>query len=299
MRSKLFIMSISILVLLPIIAFGQQRILIKGVVTDKDSNPLAGANVFIQGTSYGAAANARGEYSFNLPAKLARGQEVPLIARFIGFKLGSTTIKLTPGEITHNFMLEPDPIGLDEVVVVGYGEARKEEVTGSIKVVGAEKLKELPTSSFQEALQGTPGLQVSSNDGAPGAGIAIRVRGIGSINASNEPLYVVDGIPVTSGSVSLTDFSNGGRSSNVLAGINPNDIESIVVAKDAASTAIYGSRGANGVVMITTKGGVAGKSLRWATGPKVEVKLQRGYADFAFNNLLKGLNRDQYHQLYI
>ena len=85
----------------------------------------------------------------------------------------------------------------------------------------------------------------------------------------------------------------------MLAGINPNDIESIVVAKDAASTAIYGSRGANGVVMITTKGGVAGKSLRWATGPKVEVKLQRGYADFAFNNLLKGLNRDQYHQLYI
>ena len=116
-----------------------------------------------------------------------------------------------------------------------------------------------PTATFQSALQGAaPGLQVVSNDGAPGAGISIRVRGIGSISSSNEPLYVIDGMPITSGSLSTTDFSNGGRSSNVLGSINPNDIESLVVLKDAASTAIYGSRGANGVVLITTKSGKAG-----------------------------------------
>lgn len=299
MKNKLFMMSICILLLLPLLALGQDRTVIKGIVTDKDGNPLPGANIYILNTSFGAAANARGEYSFTIPASAAKGQRVELLARFIGYKTASATITLTPGEIVQNFTLEPDPIGLDEIVVVGYGTARKEELTGSIKVVKSEKLAELPAPSFQEVLQGTPGAQVVANDGAPGAGIAIRVRGIGSINASNEPLYVVDGVPVTAGAVSYTDFSNGGRSSNVLAALNPNDIESIVVAKDAASTAIYGSRGANGVVFITTKGGVAGSAIRWAAGPKVNFNFRRGYATFAFPNLLKGLNRDQYHELYV
>lgn len=229
---------------------------------------------------------------------MAQNQQVQLSARFIGYKEGSVAITLVPGTITQNFNLEIDVIGLQEVVTVGYGTARKEELTGSIKVIHAEQLEQVPVSSFQEVLQGNPGLQVVANDGAPGAAISVRVRGIGSINASNEPLYVIDGIPVTSGSVSTTDFSNGGRSSNVLASLNPNDIESIVVAKDAASTAIYGARGANGVVMINTKGGVSGSAFR-STGPKVDVKIQRGYSDFAFGNILKGLNSEQYRQLYM
>jgi TonB-linked SusC/RagA family outer membrane protein len=297
MRSKLFIMSISILILLPFFAFGQQRATIKGVVTDKAGNPLPGANVFIQDTNYGAAANSKGEYSFSLAAELARGQEVPLIARFIGFKLASATITLSPGEITQNFMLAPDPIGLDEVVVVGYGTTRKEEFTGSIKVVKSEKLEQLPTSSFQDVLQGSPGLQVTAADGTPGGRVQIRIRGIGSISSSNEPLYVIDGVPVVSYVDELTDFDNSGASSNVLASLNPNDIETIVVLKDAASTAIYGSRGANGVILITTKGGVAGTRVQMA-GPKVNLKIQRGYSDFAFDNLLKGLNADQYTTLF-
>lgn len=146
-------------------------------MTDEDGYPLPGANVLIQDTNYGAATDIHGTFTFNLPAAMARGQEVQLMVRFIGYKLASATIKLTPGEITQNFTLEPDPIGLDEIVVIGYGEARKEEVTGSIKVIGSEKLEQLPTASFQDVLQGNPGLQVSANDGAPGAGIAIRVRG--------------------------------------------------------------------------------------------------------------------------
>jgi len=297
MRSKLFIMSISILVLLPLFAFGQQRATIKGVVTDKDGNPLAGANVFIQGTNYGAATDAKGEYSFSLPAELARGQEVPLTARFIGFKLAHATITLSPGEITQNFMLEVDPIGLDEVVVVGYGTARKEELTGSVKVIKSERLEQLPTSTFQDALQGNPGLQVTAEDGTPGGRVQIRIRGIGSIGSSNEPLYVIDGVPVVSYVDELTDFENTGASVNVMASLNPNDIENIVVLKDAASTAIYGSRGANGVILITTKGGVAGTRVQ-TTGPSFNVKVQRGYSDFAFNNLLQGLNAEQYTTLF-
>ncbi|MCG8608362.1 SusC/RagA family TonB-linked outer membrane protein [bacterium] len=283
--------------LLPVTLLGQRAVTITGTVTDDVGNTLPGANVFIELTRYGAATDADGSFSFNVPAEEARGQEVQLSVTFIGYKTASATIRLSPGTVTQNFSMDTDVLALGEVVTIGYGIARKEEVTGSIKVIHSEKLEQVPVSSFQEVLQGNSGMQVVARDGAPGAGISIRVRGIGSINASNEPLYVIDGIPVTSGSISTTDFNNGGRSSNVLASINPNDIESVVVAKDAASTAIYGARGANGVVMINTKGGVSGRGFR-ASSPQVEVKLQRGYSDFAFNNLLEGINTEQYRQLY-
>ena len=297
MRSKLFIMSISILILLPFLAFGQQGATVKGIVTDKAGTPLPGANVYIQGTNYGAATDLKGEFSFSLPAGIAEGQQLQLVARFVGYKVATATITIAPGTITQNFMLEVDPIGLDEIVVIGYGEARKEEVTGSIKVIGSEKLEQLPTATFQDVLQGNPGLQVTASDGTPGGRVQIRIRGIGSISSSNEPLYVIDGVPVVSYVDEITDFENSGRSSNVMASLNPNDIENVVVLKDAASTAIYGSRGANGVILITTKGGVAGTRVQMAA-PKFNVKIQRGYSDFAFNNLLRGLNADQYTTLF-
>lgn len=299
MRKPALMLILVGLILIPLTVFGQQGVLIRGTVVDNEGNPLPGANVIIEGTTYGAATDVEGKYQFRVPPNVARGQEVQLVAKFIGYKTAKQPIRLTPGEIVRDFSLEVDVIGLEEIVVVGYGTARKEELTGSIKVVRSEKLEQLPASSFQDVLQGTPGLQVVNNDGAPGAGISVRVRGIGSISASNEPLYVIDGIPVISGSVSFTDFGNDGRSSNVLAALNPNDIESIVIAKDAASTAIYGSRGANGVVFITTKGGVAGSSIQWARGPKLEAKIQRGYSSFAYPRLLRGLNAQQYHELYI
>ncbi len=299
MKRKIVFLVLVGLILFPLTVFSQAGVTIKGNVKDNEGNPLPGANVIIEGTNFGAATNAEGNYEFRVPADFAKGQEVQLLVKFIGYKTAKATIRLIPGEIVQDFTMEVDVIGLEEIVVVGYGTARKEELTGSIRVLRSEKMEQLPTSSFQDVMQGTPGMQVVTNDGAPGAGISVRVRGIGSISASNEPLYVIDGIPVISGSVSFTDFGNGGRSSNVLAALNPNDIESIVIAKDAASTAIYGSRGANGVVFITTKGGVAGSGIQWARGPKLEAKYQRGYSSFAFPNLRKGLNAEQYHELFI
>jgi TonB-linked SusC/RagA family outer membrane protein len=298
MKSRYVLVIVSLLLLVPMLAFGQQTLVIKGKVVDKDGNPLPGANVMIEGTAYGAATDANGNYFFRVPETMVKGQEVQLIARFIGYKVGRATVKLSPGEIVQNFSLEVDPIGLEEVVVVGYGTALKEELTGSVKTIASPRLEQLPASSFQDAIQGTPGVQVVAADGAPGAGIQIRIRGIGSISASNEPLYVIDGVPVIAGAVSITDFGNYGRSANVLNLINPNDIESIVIAKDAASTAIYGSRGANGVVFITTKGGVGGKRIL-AEKPRFDIKLQRGYSDFAFGGLDSPLDSAQYHQLFL
>ena len=165
-----------------------------------------------------------------------------------------------------------DPLMLDEIVVTGYGTARKEELTGSIVSIPSEELAILPSTTFQDAIQGSPGVMVSASDGTPGAGFNIRVRGIGSITAGSEPLYVVDGVPMFNDvqDLGVTDFDNGGRSANMMASFNPNDIESIVVLKDAASTAIYGSRGANGVVLITTKGGVSGSPI-WASGMRPRI----------------------------
>lgn len=295
MRGKFFTMAICVLILLPLLAFGQQRITVKGMVTDMDGNPLPGANVFIEGTQFGAATGMTGLYEFTAPA---RGGEVTLVARFIGYKPGSVTVRLVVGgAVTQNFELEMDPIGLKEIVVVGYGTARKEELTGSIRVVPTERLEAVPTTTFQDQIQGTPGVMVTSRDGAPGAGINIRVRGIGSITAGSEPLYVVDGVPMALTNIGRTEMGNFGRTFNALASLNPNDIESIVVLKDAASTAIYGSRGANGVILITTKGGVSSERV-WSARPSLELKIQRGYSDFAFNNLAQGLTGEQYYDYF-
>ncbi|NIS21137.1 MAG: TonB-dependent receptor plug domain-containing protein, partial [Thermoplasmata archaeon] len=171
-------------------------------------------------------------------------------------------------------------------------------MTGSINTIPSQELTMLPTTTFQDVMQGTPGVLVTSLDGAPGAGFDIRVRGQGSITAGSEPLYVVDGVPLFNSADANTEVDNGGRTANALASLNPNDIESIVVLKDAASTAIYGSRGANGVVLITTKGGVSGSQIMGG-GPRFELRVQSGISDFAHSNLLEGLNAQEYHDYYI
>ncbi len=177
---------------------------------------------------------------------------------------------------------------------IGYGTQKKEALTGSVTTIGAEKLQQLPTSTFQSALQGTtPGLQLATQDGAPGGNVQIRIRGIGSINASSEPLFVVDGIPVNSdaGSLTQSENANGGRSVNVLATLNPNDIESLTVLKDASATAIYGARGANGVILITTKRGKDG-------APKFDFRSQISFNSVASDRRLKPVNREQYIQWF-
>ncbi len=267
-------------------ALAQDRTVSGKVTSADDGSPLPGVNIVVKGTTTGAVTDIDGNYKLSVP-----GDANILVFTFIGM----TTQEVEIGNRSIiDIAMALDTEQLAEVVVVGYGTQNKEAITGSVSIIDPAKLEMMPQASFQDALQGSsPGLQVVNNDGAPGAGISVRVRGIGSMNASNEPLYVIDGIPVTSGAVSQTDFSNGGRSSNVLASLNPNDIESLVVLKDAASTAIYGSRGANGVVLITTKSGKASDKA------KIDVKARWGFADFAFNNLLQPLTGDQYFDAYV
>lgn len=269
---------------------------VTGQVTDEGTGqPLASTNVAIPGTGLGALTNAEGRFLIqNVPP----GTHV-LEARSLGYSTATVEFTVAAGETA---VVDPslvlDPLSLDEIVVTGYGTTRKEELTGSLVSIASAKLEMPTTTTFQDVLQGSPGVLVTSLDGAPGAGFDIRVRGQGSITAGSEPLYVVDGVPIFNNANAGTEVSNGGRTVNTLASLNPNDIESIVVLKDAASTAIYGSRGANGVVLITTKGGVAGSPI-WAGDPQFQLRTQVGVSDYAFNNLLQPLTAEQYRDYYL
>ena len=163
------------------------------------------------------------------------------------------------GRAVINVSLSPDAVALDETIVVAYGTAKKGSYTGAASVVKKDAIKDVPGTSFENALNGkVAGLQVTTNSGQAGSTSSIRIRGIGSMNASNEPLYVIDGVPVSSGNAGqMGDYLYS--SNNVMSTLNPNDIESLTVLKDAAASSLYGSRAANGVIMITTKKGKVGK----------------------------------------
>lgn len=215
---------------------------VSGLVTDAEGTPLPGATVIVQGTSNGVTTDFDGNYSINVE----RGQT--LEASFIGYQ--STTV-LVEDQDQINLSLEPDN-ELDEVVVIGYGEARKKDLTGTLDVVNSENFTKGSVVSAQQLIQGkVAGVSIVTNSGAPGDGANVLIRGIGSLNLNNNPLFVVDGIPLDSGGV--------GGSRNALNIINPNDIASMTVLKDASATAIYGSRAANGVILITTKKGKSGE----------------------------------------
>ena len=157
-------------------------------------------------------------------------------------------------------VLKPDTEVLDEVVVTGYGTFKKSSFTGSASNVTTEKLQDLPSISVQDRLAGSvAGVQITSTSGQPGSVASVRIRGMGSINASNEPLYVIDGVPMLNGNVSEFTYADSGNS--LMATLNSNDIESMTVIKDAAAASLYGSRAANGVIVITTKKGSAGKTI--------------------------------------
>ncbi len=189
---------------------------------------------------------------------------------FIGMKSVEVAIK----EVV-NVVLHSDTELLDEVVVTGYGNFKKSSFTGSASSMTTEKLKDVPSISVQDRLAGSiSGVQITSTSGQPGAVASVRIRGMGSINASNEPLYVIDGVPMLSENVSEFDYADSGNS--LMATLNSNDIESMTVIKDAAAASLYGSRAANGVIIITTKKGTAGKT-------KFNVKADWGMSDMAIN----------------
>lgn len=281
MRKLLLTFAMSMLVCLTIQA---QNRTVTGRVVDETGQPLPQATVLEKGTSNGTSTDTDGRFSLQISQTGST-----LIFRFLGY---TSLEEVVGNRTTINVTMQPEVTNAGEVVVVGYGTQKAEAVTGSVGVLDASKIEQVPMTSFEQSLQGNiAGLQSTGIDGSPGGNTQIRIRGIGSITASSEPLYVIDGIPVQSGDVTQLN-SNGGRSGNVMASINPNDIESVSVLKDAASTAIYGSRGANGVILITTKSGKAGQA-------RIDLSTLVGFNSVASNNLLQPLNREQYTQLFI
>lgn len=228
---------------------------VKGVVTGDDGLSIIGGTVVVEGTTIGASTDFDGKYELkDVPVG-----EQTIVYSFIGLKTQKQTVTVKEGETnTVDVKMSEDVMMLDQAVVVGYGTTQKRDVTGSISTIKAEAIEQSTMPSVDEALQGqASGVSIISQNGISGSAVKINVRGTNSIAAGSQPLIVVDGIPITTGNF---DPGNLGSSSNALSDLNPSDIESIEVLKDAAATAIYGSRGANGVVMITTKRGKAGKS---------------------------------------
>lgn len=239
----------------------QQAKAVSGQVSNVNGEPIPGASVVIKGTTTGTITSADGRYSLN-----AKTGDI-LSFSFVGMK--TFEIKYT-GQSSLNAKLEEESIGIEEVVAIGYGTVKKSDLTGSVVSVGADKLKDRSFGNALQAISGqVSGVQITQTQGAPGMAPSIKVRGASSINAGTTPLYVIDGIPLEDNTVRSGDGSSSSSNMdfnrNPMNSINPNDIESIEVLKDASSAAIYGSRGANGVVIITTKQGKAGKTKIEAT----------------------------------
>ncbi|MFK7969647.1 MAG: SusC/RagA family TonB-linked outer membrane protein [Bacteroidia bacterium] len=257
-------------------AFAQGTV--TGTVTDQQGNNVEGASVFIKAISKGGFSNEAGKFTLaNIPA----GSH-SLSVRMLGYVQQSQDVTVKDGETTTvNFKVQEEAVSTDEVVVVGYGVSRKRDLVGSVEKINAEDLNDIPGGSFETALQGkAPGINITQSGGAAGAGSVIRIRGIGSLTSDGSPLIVVDGIPITQDNFinNGQNAQGGGNNSNPLAFLNPNDIESVSILKDASAAAIYGSRGANGVIIITTKRGVAGKTT-WNFNSRVGISEPIGSYD--------------------
>lgn len=274
----------SLFLLLFVVVSGfSQNITVSGKITDGPTgDPLFGVNILVKGTIKGVSSDLNGDYVIeNLTS------ENVLVISYIGY--ADQEIKIGTKQII-NVALAPAVGQLDEMVIVGYGKKKKRNLTGSIVSVGSEEIGQTNMQDPISVLQGrAAGVQVTSNSGAPGGGMSIKVRGNSSLNSGNSPLYVIDGVPIEFNSLSsLNGSENFGL--NPLADINPGDIESIEILKDAASTAIYGSRAANGVVLITTKRGKEGKA-------QVDLNLTSGVSEIP--RRLSVLNASQYRSVIL
>jgi TonB-dependent starch-binding outer membrane protein SusC len=250
-----------------------QQKTITGVVTgSEDGLPVIGATVMIKGTATGVATDLDGKYSL----QAAEGAVIEF--RYVGMKTKEVVVGTSN---VYNVTMELESIGIDEIVVVGYGTQIKSKVTGSIAKVSGESLKNIPVPSVELALQGkSAGVFIEAQNGKATGTTRMRIRGSSSITASNQPLFVVDGIPISTETV-----NQSGAAINPLSTLNFNDVESVEILKDAASSAIFGSRGANGVVIITTKKGKAGEA-------KIEFNLQSGFSQASHRR--EFLNTDEY-----
>ncbi|WP_019991319.1 SusC/RagA family TonB-linked outer membrane protein [Rudanella lutea] len=231
---------------------GQPSARITGTVRSDKGEAIPGVNVIIQGQQRGTVTDANGQYSIEAgPGQL-------LIFSSIGYEGGQARVEEVGGSTKLNVTLRESSAQLGEVIVVGYGTQERKNLIGSVTKIDPSETKSIPVGSFDQQLQGkVPGVQISSATGVPGERTNIRVRGATSINGSNDPLYVVDGVFINGNS--LQTIGTGGKATSPIADLNPADIESIEILKDAEATALYGSRGANGVILVTTKRGNFGQ----------------------------------------
>lgn len=251
-----------------------QEIKVTGVVTDKKGLPIPGANIIVQGAKEGTQTNFDGEFTINVQT----GQQ--LVISYLGMKS-----IVVPAKTSMKITLEDAPNELEAVLVVGYGTQTKRKSTDNIARVTAKDIQQIPVANVQNALVGKlAGVQITQTNGKVDGGINIRVRGAASISAGTEPLYVLDGIPLVT-----SDESTNGAATNPLLTLSPNEIESIDVLKDASSAAIYGARGANGVIIITTKKGKDGKGT-------FSINMSQGISEATHKK--KWLNADQYIELF-
>lgn len=234
MKIKSLYIAVLCFLLASLTAFAQQKITVSGRVVDKDGMPVISAGVFVKGTTQGTVTDFDGNYVL---------AQVPVDAVLTATNLGyAESERPVDGKTVVDFVLQDESVVLDDVIVVAYGTAKKESFTGSASVVKGDELSKRPVGNLTKSFEGTvAGVQVTSGGGQPGEGASIMVRGVGSVNASSTPLYVVDGVPYD----------------GAISSINPADIETMTVLKDASAGALYGARGANGVIVITTKKGSA------------------------------------------
>lgn len=261
---------ILVMLLVSCLTAAAQSLTATGKVTyADDGSPVIGATIKVKGINTAVLTDVNGAYKITIPANAEKVLEVS----FMGLQT-KTIIVSQSGN--YDVTMQPDATAIEEVVVTGYGNYTKKSYTGAATTVSTSRTKDVPSVSVQSRMAGAiPGLQITSSSGQPGSVESVRVRGMGSINAGNEPLYVVDGVPMTvSDAGTFGTYTSTGNS--VLSTINPNDIENLTVIKDAAAASLYGSRAANGVIVITTKKGIAGKT-------KFNVKASLGFSDMAMN----------------
>jgi len=260
---------LAVLMFLPLFINGQSHSeRVKGKVVDGQGVGLPSVTIVIAGTTHGTSTDIDGDYEISIPSDI---KDPILVFSYVGYEIQTITI----GDKTViNVILKEESLLLDELVVVGYGVQRKVDLTGSVSRVDASDIKAIPVAGIDQALQGrASGVNITHNTGMPGEGVSVRIRGVGSINSSNDPLYIVDGVPTV----------------DALSVLSPNDIESISILKDAASAAIYGARANNGVILITTRKGSKGRA-------RVELSSQVGFQQHG--PLTPMTNRDQYIEMY-
>ena len=270
------------------------------VISEEDGQPVIGASVLVKGTQIGAITGVDGDFTLpNVPSSAKT-----LLISYVGMQ--TQEVAVAP---SLRVILKSDSEILDEVTVIAYGTAKKNSLTGSVATIKSSDMEKLPVTSFEKALQGlSPGLQIASVSGQPGSSTQVRIRGIGSMSASSTPLYVIDGVAIEAANLSeVANTSKYGTSANPLSNLNPNDIESITILKDASAASLYGSRAANGVILITTKQGKKGQAKVSFKAQMSSSKLPSGgydlmnasehyalyYGGFYNNNIAKGMSSEE------